>query len=225
MKGKFALSGTSGLGFPLGDFSDKLKGRAQTGYGWGGNLEYFVTDNISLGANFRYHNFGMYVKDLEEDFIKYVYENIPDADTSGIDIDSYRSVIHLGIFGKYHFFTFKSFSPFIKMGLGWGKLKGSADMPGYVVYPDSTDVISRIVDASYDGDFYLDVGGGVVYLFSERVGISGELLFTHLATHNNSGKVTTKTQLNDNYQEIEEEKILDYNCSYIDLFLNLTFFF
>ena len=225
MKGKFALSGTSGLGLPLGDFSDKLKGRAQTGYGWGGNLEYFITDNISLGANFRYHKFGMYVRDLEEDFIKFVHDSIPEADTSGIDINSDRSVMHLGVFGKYHFFTGKSFSPFIKMGLGWGKLKGSADMPGYVVYPGYTMTIDRIVDASYDADFYFDAGGGVVYLFSERVGISGELLFTHLATYQNSGRVTTKTQANGDFQEEEEEIILDYNSSYIDLFLSLTFFF
>ena len=92
MKGKFALSGTFGPGFPLGDFSDKEQGRAQTGYGLGGNLEYFVTDNISLGANFRYNRFGMYVKDLEEDFIKFVHDSIPEADTSGIDIDSDNKV-------------------------------------------------------------------------------------------------------------------------------------
>ncbi len=225
MKGKFALSGTSGLGFPLGDFSDKEKGRAQTGYGLGGNLEYFVTDNISLGANFRYQGFGMYVKDLEDDFIIFVHDSIPEADTSGIDIHSDKNIIHLGIFGKYHFFMGNNFSPFIKMGAGWGKLKGTADMPGHVVYPGYTMTINRTADASYDGDIYLDVGGGLLYRFSDKLGISGELLFTHLTTDGNSGKVTTKTQADGDYQEEEERKILDYSSSYINLFLNLTLFF
>ncbi len=209
----------------MGDFADKIKGRAQTDVGMGGNLEYFITDNLSLGTNFRYQRFGMYVKDLEEDFIRFVHDSIPEADTSGIDIHSDKSIIQLGIFGKYHFFVGDGFSPYVKMGVGWGKLKGTADMPGYVVYHGYTTTIDRTADASYDGDFYLDVGGGILYLLSDRMGISGELLFTHLATDANSGTVTTKTQADGDYQEEEEKKKLDYSSSYVNLFVSLSFFF
>lgn len=225
MKGKFAFSGVGGFGFPVNDFAGKTKGRAQTGYGLGGNLEYFITGNLSLGANFRYQRFGMYARDLEEDFIKFVHDSIPEADTSGIDIDGHKSVIHLGIFGKYHFFLGTDFSPYVKIGAGWAKLEGLADMPGYVVYPDYTITISRTADASYDGDFYIDVGGGVLHMISERVGISGEILFTHFATEGTQGTVRTETQVDGEFQEEEESKTLDYNSSYINLFLSLSFFF
>jgi opacity protein-like surface antigen len=225
MKGKFGISGVGGIGFPVGDFSDKEKGRAQTRYGLGGSLEYFITDNLSLGANFRYQRFEMYVKDLEEDFIKFVHDSIPEADTSEVDIDAHKSLIHLGISGKYHFFVGSNISPYIKLGAGWGKLKGFSDQPGYVCYPTYTLSIKSQVDASYDGDFYLDMGGGILYLFSDRLGVSGELLFTHLATDENSGTVTTKTQADGDFQEKEGKKTLDYNCSYINLFLSLNFFF
>jgi len=225
MKGRFALTGTGGFGFPVGDFADKQKGRAQTEYGWGGNLEYFVTDYLSVGANFRYQRFGMYVKDMEQDFIEFVHQSIPEADTSGIEIDSRKSIIHLGVFGKYHFLVGGNILPYVKLGAGWGKLKGSADLPGYVVYPEYTINIDRTTDASYDADFYMDLGGGILYLLSDRLGISGELFFTHLATDANSGKVVTKTVANGDYEETEEEKTLDYSSSYVNLFLNVTFFF
>jgi opacity protein-like surface antigen len=225
LKGKFALSGTGGVGFPLGDFSDKEKGRAQTGYGLGGNLEYFIIDILSLGINLRYQRFGMYVKDLEKDFIEFVHDSIPQADTSGIDIDSHKSIIHLGIFGKYHFFISSNLSPYIKIGAGWGKLKGFADQPGYIVYPESTYTIESTADASYDGDLYIDVGGGVLYLFSDKVSICGEILFTHLSTDGTWGTVKTKMQVDGEHQAGEEKKSLDYNSSYLNLFVTLSYFF
>jgi len=225
MKGKFAISGTGGFGFPVGDFSDKEKGRAQTGYSLGANLEHFIIENLSAGVSFRYQKFGMYVKDLENDFIKSVHDSDAEAETSGIDIDSHKSIVHLGIFGKYHFLTWRNVSPYAKLGAGWGKLEGFADMPGYVVYPEYTITIDRTADASYDGDFYIDVGGGIFYLFSEKLGISGELLFTHLALDGNSGTVMTKSQADGYFEEYEEEKELDYNSSYINLFVSLTYFF
>jgi opacity protein-like surface antigen len=225
MKGRFALAGTGGFGFPVGDFADKQKGRAQTEYGWGGNLEYFLTDNLSVGTNFRYQRFGMYVSDLEEDFIRFVHQSIPEADTSGIDIDGHKSIIHLGVFGKYHFFVGGNFLPYIRIGAGWGKLKGSADQPGYVVYPTYIDSIKNKIDASYDGDFYMDLGGGVIHMISDRLGISGEVLFTNLATEGTRGRVKTRTQIDGHYQEEEEKKTLDYNSSYVSLFVSLSFFF
>ncbi len=225
MKGKFALSGTGGLGFPVGDLADKEKGRAQTGYGMGGNLEHFVTDNLSLGVSFRYQKFGMYVRDLEEEFVKWVHESDPEADTSGVDIDAHKSIIQLGFFYKYHLFTWGNLSPYVKLGAGWGGLKGFSDQPGYVRYPTHTVRIKSKVDASYDGDFYVDAGGGALYLMSDRLGISGEILFTSLATDENSGTVITKTQVDGDYQKQEERKFLDYNCSYITVFLSLSFFF
>jgi len=225
LKWRFGISGTSGIGFPVGDFSDKQKGRAQTGYGLGGNLEYFITENLSLGANLRYQRFGMYVKDLEQDFIEFVHDSIPRADTSGIDIDSHKSIIHLGVFGKYHFFVGTNFSPFVKFGAGWGKLTGWADMPGYIVYPESLIAIDRTSEASYQGEFYMDVGAGVLYLISDRMGISGELLFTHLATDGTQQRVKTKTQVDGQYQKEEEKKSIDYNSSYINFLVTLTYFF
>jgi len=167
----------------------------------------------------------MYVKDLEEDFIRFVHESMPEADTSGIDIDGHKSIIHLGIFGKYHFFVGGDFSPYIRMGAGWGKLKGSADQPGYVVYPTYIDSIKNTIDASYDGDFYIDFGGGLLHMISDRLGISGEVLFTHLATEGTRGTVKTKTQIDGYYQEEEEKKTLDYNSSCVSLFVSLSFFF
>jgi opacity protein-like surface antigen len=54
LKGKFALSGQGGLVIPIFEFNDQRKFDAQLGYGFGGAGEYFVLNNISLGATFRY---------------------------------------------------------------------------------------------------------------------------------------------------------------------------
>jgi opacity protein-like surface antigen len=54
LKGKFALSGQGGLVIPILEFSDPDKFDAQLGYGFGGAGEYFVLNNMSLGATFRY---------------------------------------------------------------------------------------------------------------------------------------------------------------------------
>ncbi|MCK4427066.1 MAG: hypothetical protein KAW16_01130, partial [candidate division Zixibacteria bacterium] len=68
LKGKFAVSGLGTLALPIGDFAKEEEegGAAKSGYGFGGNFEYFVTDNISIGGNFTYRRFGMKTGDAEE---------------------------------------------------------------------------------------------------------------------------------------------------------------
>ena len=70
LKGKFALSGNGGLGLPMVDFADEKKGAAKSGFGFGGNFEYFITDNVSIGGSLTYRKHDMKTEEMREELEK-----------------------------------------------------------------------------------------------------------------------------------------------------------
>ena len=120
LKGKIALSGTGGLGLPLGDFADEDKGAAKSGFGLGGNFEYFLTDNVSIGGNFTYRKHDVKTEGLGEG-LKEIEQSYPGAMVA-VDIDGDHKITSFGVFGKYLFTASPQVSPYLKFGLGMGKL-------------------------------------------------------------------------------------------------------
>jgi opacity protein-like surface antigen len=105
LKGKFGLTGQGGLAIPFGDFSDKDKLAAKTGFGFGGAAEYFVNNNIAIGGTFRY--------DMHD---------IQDAE------DASWKITNFGAFFKYIFPTGSKIMPYVRLDAGFfkPKLSGSS---------------------------------------------------------------------------------------------------
>ncbi|MCJ7507203.1 MAG: porin family protein [candidate division Zixibacteria bacterium] len=103
LAGKFGLTGKGGIGIPIGDFADS--GKAEMGFGFGASGEYFLTDQIGLGAYFDYNSFG--VKD--------------------VDGASYK-LINFGAFGKYIIPTNSNISPYLKVAAGLYQTKATQEI-------------------------------------------------------------------------------------------------
>lgn len=218
MKGKFAISGNGGLSLPMADFADEEKGGAETGAGFGASVEYFISDNVSIGGNFTHRNFGLKTHDAEREFKEEILMSLPGAD-AGLDLDGDYKIPSFGVFGKYSFSTGSQISPFLKLGVGLGTFKGSIDMDGYVAYAGERLNITGSQDVS-ESKTYLDLGAGFLYMVSDNVAFTGEALFTHLLTDGAEGD----TEITMNGYHLEGEAEVDFNSDYITLFATLTFF-
>lgn len=106
LKGKFALSGQGGMVIPVGDFADEEKFDAGTGFGFGGAGEYFVSNNVAVGATFRYTTNGV--------------KEMPGS------VDADWKLTNFGAFVKYIFPTRSNVVPYMRVGLGLYKTKFSA---------------------------------------------------------------------------------------------------
>ena len=95
LAGKFGFTGKGGIDMPMGGFADKEKWHANVGFGLGVSGEYFLTNQIGLGAYFDYNRFGR--KDVE-----------------GV---SYR-VVSFGALGKYIIPTNSNIGPYLKVAAG-----------------------------------------------------------------------------------------------------------
>jgi opacity protein-like surface antigen len=93
LAGKFGFTGKGGIGIPMGDFADS--GDAEMGFGFGVSGEYFLTNQIGLGAYFDYNRFG--VKEVEGVFYQ---------------------LVNFGGFGKYIIPTNSNISPYLKVAAG-----------------------------------------------------------------------------------------------------------
>ena len=238
LQGKLALTGNGGLGLPLGDlagegeFGDLKRGSAKTGFGFGGTLEFFVTDFISVGGNFTYRSFGMKTEDWDEELVAQLESelqwDLPGA-TATAAIDAKHQILSFGVFGKGIMPTSGPVAPYLKFGLGMGKLKSPHDLSGSIFYEGSKFDYDGSIDRDVDVKIYGELGGGILFELSENVAVTGELLFTHLMTDGADADVDM--ELNVGYmgstvggrQEWKEE--LDYNADYVSAFVGLTFLF
>lgn len=166
LKGKFAFTGGGDLGIPLGDFGDEDKMAAKTGFGFGGNGEYFITDNVAVGGVFHYGSFSTETGELEE---------------YGTDVDVTQTVTQFGAFVEYLFPSGPSLSPYLKLGTGFGKYKFDGNVSAVGVRID--------LEGDFDSKLYISAGGGIIYMASPNVALRGELLFNHLATDGAKGDV------------------------------------
>jgi len=101
-KSKVAISGLGGLAIPVGDFAspDPSKGKAKTGYTFGGSLEYFLKEKVSLGLNFMYNTFD-------------------DKDISSIK----NRLTNYGLVGRYILNSHPEVDYYLRFGLGLAKFK------------------------------------------------------------------------------------------------------
>lgn len=101
-KNKVALSLLGGLAIPAGNFAsiDPGKGNAKTGYTFGGSLEYFLKEKISLGINFMYNSFD-------------------DKDFSSIK----NRIVSYGLAGRYILNSHPEVDYYLRFGLGLAKFK------------------------------------------------------------------------------------------------------
>lgn len=201
LKGKFAISGNGGLAIPLGDFADKEKGAAKTGFDFYGTFEYFPTDNVSVGGFFAYYAFGMDTDNMEAAF-EYLLE-VP------VDIDVTQKATGFGAFAKYLFPAGEKISPYVKFGVGMGKptFSGEIKIAG----------LGADIDGDYDSKFSLFGGGGILYKVSPNVGLNFEALFIHLASDGAKGEVTILDQT--------ESDEIDFNMQGLTISAGLFFFF
>lgn len=130
LKGKFAFTGMGHLGLPLSDFADEKKGMARTGYGFGLNLEYFLSDHFTLGGSFSYLAFGSKTGHFEEEVRQIIYQEL--RVWYEVDADVKQELPTFGVFGKYLISPYSRACPYAKLGMGFGKysLTGDAQVDG-----------------------------------------------------------------------------------------------
>jgi opacity protein-like surface antigen len=212
LKGKFAFRGIGGLALPVGDLADENHGAAKTGFSFGGEFEYYVSDFFALGGNFHYPIFGVKTDDLEEAVEYELY--LETGEWYNVDIDGKEKVPSFGVFGKYLFAPYAQVSPYAKFGTGLGKFKIPLDL-------DIAGVGSVDFDASFDSKFYISVGSGIQYRISPNAAFTLEANYTHVFTDDAEGEI----EIEAGPFRGEETTELDYNISYIGIYSGLTIFF
>lgn len=201
LKGKFAVSGDGILTIPVGDYADKEKGAATTRFGFSGNFEYYLTDNIALGGKFSYTTFGTYTDNMEAAYKQLL--GVP------VDINMTKKGIGYGIFGKYLFPVDEKVSPYVRFGVGMGKPTSSGEIKSTVVSGD--------IDADFDSKFYLGGGGGILYQVSPNVGLYSQAMFIHLTSDGAKGEVTIANETSPSE--------LDFNMQALFISAGLSYFF
>lgn len=106
LTGKIGLAPILGVNMPIQYLqSDEGGGMATTGFAAGASGEYFVNDDVSVGARFMFDRFGM---DLVND-----------------DRDGSWTMMEFGAFARYQFMPGKPTRPFARAGLLMGKAKAT----------------------------------------------------------------------------------------------------
>jgi opacity protein-like surface antigen len=239
LKGKIALTGNGGLCLPMGDFgaegdfTDKERGSAESGFGFGGSFEVFVTDNVSIGANFTYQELGMKTDNFEEQFealFEPAYPYFPGLTLTAESADGEHKITSFGVFGKYLVIASPQVSPYLKFGFGAGKLKPSNDISGSVIYQDTLYSFDASVYRDLGFRPYVDIGGGILYQLTENIALTAEGLYSHFMTSGTDGDVfmeltLSRGGLSDTEKVKFKEEKLDYNADCFSASVGLTFLF
>ena len=211
LKGKFALSGIGNLGLPVGDFADEDKGAAKSGFGFGANLEYFVSDNFALGGSFSYPRFGTKTEDFEEAIRYLLYQEY--GEWFNVDADLKQKIVSFGVFGKYLFSPYAQTRPYLKFGMGFGKYSLSGDI--------EVDGANVDVDGSVDSKLYVNLGSGIQHHLSENAALILEATYTHVFTDESEGEL----ELQAGPFEATEDVEMDFNAQYFGIYAGVCFFF
>ena len=134
------------------------------------------------------------------------------------------------MFGKYVFEASPALSPYLKLGLGMGKLSSNGEM--MIGYDGGTYTVEMEIDAERESgmQFCFDAGGGLMYQLSKSVWITGEFLYRHLGVKGSDGDVdaiataevgTYSGQVF--HEEWEDE--FDFNADRLDVFVGISYFF
>lgn len=205
LKGKFAASGNGGLIIPIGDFADKEKGAATTGFGFYPAVEYYVTNNIAVGGFLGYFSVGTDNEAMKDIMLK--QSQIP-AD----EVDITQKGLGFGAFGKYLFDVHEKVAPYAKVGAGMFKPKFSGTVKISAMGFDGD------IEGDYDYKVLIIGGGGVLYLVSPNVGLNFEAMLLHGMTKDGKGEVTVGDM------EPQDDKII-FDTQGIQLFAGVYIFF
>jgi hypothetical protein len=201
LAGKFAFTPQGGIGLPVGDFADSdttnaKRGGATTGFGLGGNVEYYFSENVSAGAKFTYNRFG-----LDE-------ETFADRLMGGT-VDGHYSVLEFGAFTRFIFTSQSPTRVYGRAGLLFGKVKLTGDY--------------TVMDSTFEGEadiawsLGLEGGVGAMHMMKENMGIFGEITYTTLFT---DGKDTDVTMGDETDTEEAEG-----NADWLGINVGVSFFF
>jgi hypothetical protein len=205
LKGKFAVSGNGGLLIPIGDFANKEKGAATTGFGLYPAAEYFVTNNIAVGGFLGYFSVGTDEEAMKDIMLK---QNQIPAD----EVDITQKGLSFGAFVKYVFDVHEKVAPYAKLGAGMFKPKFSGTVKISAMGFDGD------IKGDYDYKALIFGGGGVLYRVSPNVGLNFEAMLLHGMTKNGKGEVTVGDM------EPQDDKIT-FNMQGIELFAGVYIFF
>jgi opacity protein-like surface antigen len=238
MKGKFALSGTGGFGFPVGNFSKtdtswyQLEdsdlvyhyGFAEISPGFGVNLEYYVTNSLALGLTYFNTDFSFDAKKLEEEFLKDMQRDLPGA-AGRLDVDVEGSLFTLGAYGKYLFPLTSRVFPYVKIGAGLSRFERTMDWSWYLEYLEERIDFEGFEEPSFGQMIYLDMGGGGLFRVNQNIGLSVEAAFNHLFAKKREFDVELTSIVNGSSEKGTEKGSLGFNIDSFNLRANVSFFF
>jgi hypothetical protein len=184
LKGKFAVGGNGGLIIPVGDFADKEKGAAKSGFQFYGTAEYYATDNLSFGGFIGYYSLGTDNEAMKSVLME---QNQIPAD----ELDVTQKGMGFGAFGKYTFQVHEKAAPYVKLGGGMGKPKFSGTIK----------ISALSLDGDFEGDYDMQPlvfgGGGLLYQIAPNVGLGVEALFLQVFSDGGEGEITLGGQTQD----------------------------
>ncbi|UCB52221.1 MAG: outer membrane beta-barrel protein [Candidatus Zixiibacteriota bacterium] len=211
LKGRFAFTGMGHLGLPLGDFAGEKKGMARTGYGFGLNLEYFLSDNLALGGSFSYLAFGSKTDHFEEDIQLILYQKL--QRWYEVDADVKQELSNFGVFGKYLISPYSRTCPYAKFGMGLGKYSLTGDA--------RVDGLNAEANASFDSEFYVNIGPGIHYRASDDVAFVFEVTYVQVFTD----EAKSEAVITAGTYTLEEDFRLNSDAQYFGVYAGASFFF
>ena len=244
LKGKLAIGGRGGLCLPIGAFADKgsfstsfsdsmfgpdMKevGNAKPGFGIGVNVEYYVTDYIGIGGYLDYQMIGMDVDKMKKTWDDSVQKYLPPGYSLSTELEGNHRITRFGLFGKLLKPVTPAISPYLRFGVGMARLKSKVDMSATLSSGTSSSGTLAVNGNRESGmKFCFDVGGGVLFVLSKNVGITAELLYTHLAIKKSDGAVNMTLMADGRAirrNTVKDE--FDFNADRIDMYLGITVMF
>ena len=163
-KGTIAVAPIVGGSFPIQYFkaSNEDGGASATfGIAAGASGEYYVTDDLAVGARVMFDRFGM------------------DTDNFGDDVSGNWTIFEFGVFGRYLFMPTMTTRPYARAGLLMGKAKGKIEFSDY----ESEADIAIAPGA--------ELAVGAVHEVAENISVFVEANWTAIATDGKDVDVTT----------------------------------
>ena len=155
MMGKIAVAPIVGVSMPIQYLGADLVdggGGAKLGFAVGASGEYYVTDEIAVGAKFIFDRFGMNTDDIP-------------GDASGN-----WTVMEFGVFGRYVFMQDVMTHPFVRAGVLMGKAKQTVE-----VGSGKSEADVAIAPGG-------EIAAGVMHHIGDNLSVFGEANWTGILT-------------------------------------------
>ncbi len=150
---------TLGVGIPSGEFADKAKGGATTGFGGGLQGRYMINENFHAGIGLGYYTF-----------------TGPEADLSGLGgpkITSNYTVMPITLSADYYFLT-DDFKPFATIDLGMYRFGTKVESSAYT--SSGVAIPAASADTS-ETKFGFGFGLGAAYALADNFDLLGSIKY------------------------------------------------